>query len=133
MSTIGAKSAEAIYKIEKFLGLNENPAGDTKLKLGQATKCQNWKVTRDWNLMKRPGSKKLLDTHSKAPVKGMWYGNVKGTEVGLMASGNIMWLFARDGEIIEVPEMLGELSTENRVSFFAYSNIVYILNGEDYV
>ena len=132
MSTIGAKSAEAIYKIEKFLGLNENPAGDTKLKLGQSSKCQNWKVTRDWNLMKRPGSKTILDTHSKAPVQGMWYGNVKGSEIGLMASGNVMWLFAKDGEILEYPEMLGELSTENRVNFFAYSNIVYILNGEDY-
>ena len=132
MSTIGTKTAENIYKIEKFLGLNENPDGDTKLKLGEASKCQNWKVTRDWNLKKRPGSKCVSNTYSKAPIQGMWYGNVKGTEVGLAASGNMMWLFARDGEILPIPEMLGELSTENRVNFFAFSNIVYVLNGEDY-
>lgn len=131
MSTIGAKTAEAVYKIEKFLGLNENPAGDTKLKLGEASVCQNWKITRDWNLQKRPGSKTILNTYSKAPVQGMWFGNVKGDEVGLAASGNIMWLFYRNG-MLEVPEMLGELSTENRVNFFAFSNIVYALNGEDY-
>lgn len=132
MSTIPVKTSEAIYRIEKFLGLNENPDGDTKLKLGEASKCKNWKVTRDWNLKKRPGSKCVSDTYSKAPVQGMWYGNVKGTEVGLAASGNIMWLFARDREILPAPEMLGEISTENRVNFFAFSNIVYVLNGEDY-
>ena len=132
MSTIKVTANEAVYKIEKFLGLNENPAGDTKLKLGQATKCQNWKVTRDWNLMKRPGSKTVSNTYSKAPVQGIWYGNVNGEEVGLVASGGVMWLFARNGEILDIPEILGELSTANRVNFFAYSNIVYILNGEEY-
>ena len=131
MATIKATNNESIYKIEKFLGLNENPAGDTKLKLGEASKCQNWKVTRDRNLMKRPGSKTLYDTYSKAPVQGLWYGNVKGIKVGLAASGNVMWMFYRDG-MLEYPEMLGELSTENRVNFFPYSDIVYILNGEDY-
>ena len=131
MSTIGTKTNEAVYKIEKFLGLNENPAGDTKLRLGEASKCQNWKITRDWNLQKRPGSKTILDTYSKAPVMGMWWGNVKGDEVGLAASGNVMWLFYRNG-MLDAPEMLGSLSTENRVNFFAFSNIVYILNGEEY-
>lgn len=131
MATIKASNNEAVYRIDKFLGLNENPAGDTKLKLGEASKCQNWKITRDRNLMKRPGSKTLFDTYSKAPVMGLWFGNVKGTKVGLAASGNVMWLFYRNG-YLETAEMLGGLSTKNRVSFFAYSNIVYILNGEDY-
>lgn len=131
MATIKANNTEAVYKIEKFLGLNENPAGDTKLKLGEASRCQNWKVTRDRNLMKRPGSKTLLDTHSKAPVMGMWFGNVKGDKIGLAATGNVMWMFYRNG-MLSAPEMLGAISTENRVNFFAYSNIVYILNGEDY-
>ena len=131
MATIKASNNEYVYKIEKFLGLNENPAGDTKLKLGEASRCQNWKVTRDRNLMKRPGSKTIVDTYSKAPVQGMWFGNVNGTKVGLAASGNIMWLFYSDG-MLETPKMLGELSTKNRVTFFPYSNIVYILNGEDY-
>jgi len=131
MATIKASNNEAVYKLEKFLGLNENPAGDTKLKLGEASKCQNWKVTRDRNLMKRPGSKTVINTYSMAPVQGLWYGNVNGTKVGLAASGNIMWLYYRDG-MLEQPEMLGEIDTTNRVSFFPYSNIVYILNGVDY-
>lgn len=132
MSSIGVKTAEAVYKLEKFLGLNENPAGDTKLKFGEANRCQNWKVTRDWNLQKRPGSKTIVDTFSKAPIQGMWFGNVNGTPTGLAASGNIMWLFYENEDFLEVPQMLGTLSTENRVTFFAYSNIVYVLNGEDY-
>ena len=131
MATIKANNTENVYKIEKFLGLNENPAGDTKLKLGESSKCQNWKVTRDHNLMKRPGSKTLFDTHSKAPVQGLWFGNVKGNKVGLAASGNVMWLYYFNG-MLTAPEMLGGLSTENRVNFFPYENIVYILNGEEY-
>ena len=132
MATIKASNNEAIYKIEKFLGLHENPAGDTKLKLGEASKCQNWKVTRDWNLQKRPGSKTIADTFSKAPVAGMWFGNVKGSKTGLAASGNVMWLFYEGDDFLDAPQMLGTLSTENRVNFFAYSDIVYVLNGEDY-
>ena len=131
MSTIKVSTAEAVYKIEKFLGLNENPAGDTKLKLGEASRCQNWKITRDWNLQKRPGSKTILNTYSKAPVAGLWCGNVNGEQIGLAASGNVMWLIYRN-EMLDIPEILGEISTKNRVNFFAYSNIVYILNGEDY-
>jgi len=131
MATIKATNNESVYRIDKFLGLNENPAGDTKLKLGESSKCQNWKVTRDRNLMKRPGSKTLFDLHSKAPIAGMWFGNVKGMKVGLAASGNVMWMYYRDG-MLPYPEMLGGISTENRVSFFPYSDIVYILNGEDY-
>ena len=131
MATIKASNKESIYKIEKFLGLNENPAGDTKLRLGEASRCQNWKVTRDRNLMKRPGSKTLVDTYSKAPVQGLWFGNVKGNKVGLAATGNVMWLYYYN-DFLPYPEMLGSLSTENKVSFFPYENIVYILNGEDY-
>ena len=132
MATIKATNNESVYRIEKFLGLNENPAGDTKLKLGEASRCQNWKITRDRNLQKRPGSKTIIDTFSKAPVQGMWFGNVKGTKVGLAASGNVMWLFYEGSDFLDTPQMLGTLSTRNRVNFFAYSNIVYILNGEDY-
>ena len=32
-----------VYKIQKFLGLNESPDGDTQLKLGEASEIRNWK------------------------------------------------------------------------------------------
>ena len=131
MSTIRANSTEGVYKIEKFLGLNENPDGDTKLKLGEASVCRNWRITRDFNLQRRPGFHTKYDLETNAPVMGMWFGNVKGKSTGLAASGGHMWLFYENDYLLE-PKDLGEIDTDNYVNFFAYSNIVYMLNGVEY-
>ena len=56
MATISAETKEKVYSVPKWLGLNEHPDGDTRLKLGEASKMINWKVTRDGNLKRRPGS-----------------------------------------------------------------------------
>lgn len=131
MSVIRAASGENVWKIEKFLGLNENPDGDTKLKLGEASVCQNWRVTRDMNLQRRPGTRTKFDLGTNKPVAGMWFGNVNGKEVGLAASGGHLFLFYEEGYLEEVRD-LGVLNTDKRVSFFPYDNIVYILDGNEY-
>lgn len=56
MATISGATNEKVYSIPKWLGLNEHPDGDTNLKLGEASVMQNWKVTRDGNLKRRPGT-----------------------------------------------------------------------------
>lgn len=56
MATITAETKEKVYSVPKWLGLNEHPDGDTRLKIGEASKMVNWKVTRDGNLKRRPGS-----------------------------------------------------------------------------
>lgn len=56
MASISASTAEKVISLKQFLGLNENPDGDNKLKVGEAVKCQNFKVTNNGNLMKRYGS-----------------------------------------------------------------------------
>lgn len=55
MATIQGKTDEKVYRILKWLGLNENPDGDTKLELGEAAAMRNFRVTRDGNLQRRPG------------------------------------------------------------------------------
>ena len=55
MATISAPNNEKVYNIPKWLGLNEHPDGDTRLKLGEASKMVNWKITRDGNLKRRQG------------------------------------------------------------------------------
>ena len=131
MSKIRSSSSERIWKLEKFLGLNENPDGDTKLKLGEASICRNWRVTRDRNLQRRPAFHTKYDIGTGKKVSGMWFGNIKGTEIGLAASGGHMWLFY-EGDYLEELKDLGMLETENNVNFFAYNDIVYIQNGEEY-
>lgn len=131
MSTIRAATGEAVWKIEKFLGLNENPDGDTKLRMGEASTCQNWRITRDMNLQRRPGTRTKVNLGTNAPIAGMWFGNVKGTEVGLAASGERLYIFYEDG-YLEEPRNLGALKTDKRVSFFPYDDIVYVLDGNEY-
>jgi len=56
MATISGAINEKIYSLKKWGGLNEAPDGDTRLKLGEASKMVNWKITRDGNLKRRPGT-----------------------------------------------------------------------------
>lgn len=60
MATIGSNTQEKIFTIKKWLGLNENPDGDTKLKNGEAAYMRNWRITRDGNLKLRDGSDILM-------------------------------------------------------------------------
>lgn len=55
MAKITSGSEEKVYKISEWLGLNENPDGDTRLRLGEAAAMRNFKITRDGSLQKRPG------------------------------------------------------------------------------
>ena len=55
MASITGSTSEKVYSIPRWLGLNENPDGDTRLKMGEASEMVNWKITRDGNLKRRPG------------------------------------------------------------------------------
>lgn len=59
MASIGGATEEKIFQIKAWSGLNENPDGDTKLALGEAAAMRNFRVTRDGNLQRRPGSAML--------------------------------------------------------------------------
>lgn len=49
-----------MFKIRQWGGLHESPDGDTKLKFGEAAVMRNFKITRDGNLQRRPGSATVL-------------------------------------------------------------------------
>lgn len=55
MARIIGSPEEKVFTISQWLGLNENPDGDTRLKLGEAAVMRNFKITRDGSLQKRPG------------------------------------------------------------------------------
>jgi len=56
MATVSGITNERIFSLKKWGGLNEAPDGDTRLKLGEASEMVNWKITRDGNLKRRPGT-----------------------------------------------------------------------------
>lgn len=132
MSSINTETNEQIWKLYQFLGLHENPDGDTKLKLGEASVCRNWKVTRDRNLKKRPGFHTVVELADGEAVAGMWFGNVMGEEMGLAACDGHLWKFYGSGSYLVTPVDIGTLYTDRPVNFFSFSNIVYIQNGYEY-
>ena len=137
MATIRSNTEEGVFKIEQFLGINENPDGDTKLRNGEASYCVNWKVTRDRNLTRRPGSLTVSDLGTGEPVAGLWCGTIGEESVALAASGGHLWKIYED--LVQdfkenfFAEDLGEIDTSARVSFLAFNDVVYMLNGKEYM
>ena len=58
MASLNMKGKKT-FTIDRFLGVNECADGDTSLKFGEASKTSNFKVTSEWNLQKRPGTKNV--------------------------------------------------------------------------
>lgn len=69
---------------------------------------------------------------SDLPVRGIWSGYVGGTEYLVAACASRLWsLTISDGEVWTKLE-IGEIDTSKAVSFFGFSNRLYILNGSQY-
>ena len=92
MAQLAASNQNTILKIREFLGLNENPDGDTHIKTGELSECRNFTVTRDKHLRLRPGQKTTLnlktawDALSSKPsgvsapeLSGAWTGTLIST------------------------------------------------------
>ena len=61
MAQITSSNDIQVLKIRQFLGLNENPDGDTKIKNGEMSKMRNFRITREKHLQLRPGTKTVLN------------------------------------------------------------------------
>lgn len=127
MANINASQQEATFQIKRWLGLNENPDGDISLKMGEAAEMRNFRITKEGHLQKRPGYKTVADLG--AGCKGLWNGNVGGTEYTLAAAGGKVYkLDVSAGTKTE----LGSVAADVRVFFFPYGGKVYILDGSEY-
>ena len=131
MAEIKAQTNEKIFPIKAFLGLNQNPDGDTKLKMGEAAVMNNFRITRDRNLQRRPGTKIVVDTGSRTPVKGLWSGYVNGDEYILGACNGKLYKFWDAVSGFQSTE-IGEVNTQKDVYIFGFENKAYILDGSKY-
>jgi len=130
MAHLTASTGEKVYSIRKWLGLNQNPDGDTKLRYGEAAVMDNWRITRDGNLRRRPGTA-LVESIGSGTVRGLWSGVVAGRECVLAAcDGRLYELF--DGVDWKKTE-LGAVSAVGDVFLFGFSRRAYVLDGENYL
>ena len=125
MAQIRSADDVKVYKIQKFLGLNESPDGDTQLKMGEASEMRNWKITSQNHLRVRPGYKTV--EKFDGPVRGMWSGFVGGEQKTVCAAGGGVW------DLTESPaRRIGDI-WDDMTTFFGFGNKLYILNGHEYL
>ena len=142
MAKITAKDNSSILKIKSFLGLNENPDGDTTLKVGEMAEMRNFRVTQDKHLQIRPGSKTILSLAdvlaalgdedaggtSETHVYGVWRGIAGASECILAAFGGHVWAVDADNGTASEKGAC----PESEVTFFGFGGKVYLLGGGAY-
>lgn len=143
MAQILSNTENTIMKINAFLGLNENPDGETTLKDGELAEMRNFKITLDKHLQIRPGSKTVLDlagllegagdettpADSGTRLHGVWRGSVGAKEHVLAAYAGFVWDIDLEGAAATAKGAL----TEDETTFFGFGGKVYCLNGHEYL
>ena len=145
MGHVNINTSASILKIKEFLGLNEAPDGDTRIKTGELSEMRNFRITRDKHLQIRPGQKTVLDLKAawdawaaeqvtvpevtEPKFCGSWRGAVGGAERTIAAFGGVLFEIDPDGG---TSRAIGTC-TEDSTSFFGFGNKVYLLNGHEYM
>lgn len=143
MARIKSAGGNSVLSIKEFLGLNENPDGDTNIKPGEFSVMRNFRVTSDGHLQIRPGQKTVLSlksewdkwaaTHSPHEEKprfcGSWTGLVGGKEKSLAAFGGVIFLVDPSAWSAKP---IGQCKQDDTF-FFGFSDKVYLLNGHEYM
>ena len=81
----------ATVKIEKFLGLNISDGGDTNLKVGELSTCDNIRIIDNYKARKREGYTELFNSIAATSIKGMWYGSIGGSNRFLFSHGGYIY------------------------------------------
>lgn len=113
----------SVTTINNFLGLNMNETGETQLKLGEASKMQNFRITKDYKLEKMYGYQELYKPDAR--VRANWVGKLNGTAMNI---------YVADGKAYkggETPTELGTL-TDDDTTIFEFNKVLYFLNGHEY-
>ena len=149
MARLQANDSSSVIQIRAFLGINENPDGDTHIRDGELSVCRNFSITHDHHLKLRPGQKTIISlkdaweqehvnqasTNPSNPSVenacfcGAWTGTIQGTAHLLAAYGGKIFDVKPDGSL---PKAVGTC-TQDRTSFFGFGNRVYCLNGHEYL
>ena len=109
----------SITTIKSFLGLNMNETGETQLKLGEASKVKNFRITKDFKLEKMYGYSEEYDPNAK--IRANWVGNLKGTDMNV---------YVADGKAYKNGTQIGTL-TDDITSIFEFNQKLYFINGHE--
>lgn len=77
--------------IDKFLGINLSNSGDTNLKIGELSKCNNIRIIDNYKARKREGYEELFSSITSKKIQGMWHGSIGGAYRFLFACGGFLY------------------------------------------
>lgn len=76
----------SITTVNNFLGLNMNETGETQLKVGEASKMKNFRITKDNKLQKMYGYMQLYNPDAR--IRAIWKGKLYGTDMMLYVAAD---------------------------------------------
>lgn len=120
MAYIQATAQPNPTTIDNFLGLNLNATGDTQLKLGEASKMKNFRVTKNYKLEKMHGYRKKYEASGR--IRAQWIGKLGEKEVHVYVAG---------GKAYNRGEQIGTL-TDDITTIFEFNQKLFFLNGHEY-
>ena len=131
-----------MFTVDKFLGINESGDGDTELKLGEASKMENFTITDAYNLILRPGVRRLdFNTErSPAPILAAWAGFLNTEDFLVICDFHDEQdrLFVYRKTELEAHELvhsqtgaLGLQTAENAmVNIFTFNGVLYVMSAK---
>lgn len=139
---MAAQTGTKMFTVDKFLGINESGDGDTELKLGEASKMENFVITDAYNLTIRPGVRRLDFNTERipAPILAAWAGFLNTEDFLVICDfhdGQDRLFVYRKTEL-EAHELvhsqtgaLGLQTAENSmVNIFTFNGFLYVMSAK---
>lgn len=134
-----ASNDTKMFTVDQFLGVNESVDGETELKMGEASRMENFQVTDALNLALRPGIQRVdfPQDRTPAPILASWAGYIGKSEYLCLCdfSGGKDRLFLYQVQddsyslTCSQEEALGLTSaTDHMVKIFSFAGNLYIMS-----
>lgn len=134
------QSSSKIFTVDKFLGINESPDGETELKMGEASRMDNWLVTDGFNLTLRPGIRRVTFGGDRDPqqIIASWAGFVGDNEYFILCDfdgeQDRLWVYERNtlgvhALVCRQDGALGLTSRQNpMVKIYTYAGKLFVMS-----
>jgi len=94
MASMTPRKKPKPIEISKYLGINE-AVGGVELEVGEFLTCDNFRITKDYRLQKRPGHHKILDFGNDSPTS-IFQTTLKGEKIMIVVNGGKVYKFTEE-------------------------------------
>ena len=138
---MASETGTKMFTIDKFLGINQSGDGDTELKMGEASRMENFTITDAQNLALRPGVRRVdFDMQREpAPLLDAWAGFLGEEELLVLCDfkdGKDRLLIYRRTKaethtlILQQEGVLGLTKMEDsHVHIFTFNGLLYVMSA----